>query len=79
MDEQVGRQPQYESFADQFLRHAEDGFFNAYYDRPACLGLLGDVAGKLGTDLNRDILAASLAAAGIQPVRQIAIDEVWSA
>jgi hypothetical protein len=36
-------------------------------------------AGKLGTDLNRDILAASLAAAGIQPVRQIAIDEVWSA
>jgi len=36
-------------------------------------------AGKLGTDLNRDILAASLAAAGIQPVRQVAIDEVWSA
>ena len=36
-------------------------------------------AGKLGTDLNRDILGASLAAAGIQPVRQIAIDEVWSA
>ena len=36
-------------------------------------------AGKLGTDLNRDILAESLAAAGIQPVRQIAIDEVWSA
>jgi hypothetical protein len=36
-------------------------------------------AGKLGTDLNRDVLRESLAAAGIQPVRQIAIDEVWSA
>ena len=36
-------------------------------------------AGKLGTDLNRDILRESLADQGIQPVRQIAIDEVWSA
>jgi hypothetical protein len=36
-------------------------------------------AGKLGTDLNRNILRESLAARGIQPVRQIAIDEVWSA
>jgi len=33
-------------FADQFLRHAEDGFSNAHYDRPACLELLGDVTGK---------------------------------
>ncbi len=23
----------YEKFADEFLDHAEDGFFNAYYDR----------------------------------------------
>jgi hypothetical protein len=36
-------------------------------------------AGKLGTDLNRDLLSAALAAEGVQPVRQIAIDEVWSA
>jgi hypothetical protein len=36
-------------------------------------------AGKLGTDLNRDILAALLAAQGVQPVRQVAIDETWSA
>ena len=35
--------------------------------------------GKLGTDLNRDLLSAALAAEGVQPVRQIAIDEVWSA
>lgn len=36
-------------------------------------------AGQLGTDLNRDSLAALLADSGVQPVRQIAIDEVWSA
>jgi hypothetical protein len=36
-------------------------------------------AGKLGTDLNRDVLAALLAGQGVQPVRQVAIDETWSA
>jgi hypothetical protein len=36
-------------------------------------------AGQLGTDLNRDSLVALLAGSGVQPVRQIAIDEVWSA
>jgi hypothetical protein len=36
-------------------------------------------AGQLGTDLNRDTLAALLIESGIDPVRQIAIDEVWSA
>lgn len=41
----VGRDPQYEVFADEFLDHASDGLFNAHYDRPACLDLLGDVRG----------------------------------
>ena len=50
MDAQVGRQPQYDEFADEFFRHGETGFYNAYYDRPACLDLLGDVAGKLVLD-----------------------------
>jgi hypothetical protein len=36
-------------------------------------------AGQLGTDLNRDRLAAALAGRGVQPVRQVAIDDVWSA
>lgn len=36
-------------------------------------------SGQLGTDLKRDSLAALLAESGIQPVRQIAIDGVWSA
>lgn len=35
----------YESMADEFLAHAEDGAYNAHYDRPAVLELLGDVAG----------------------------------
>ncbi len=36
-------------------------------------------AGKLGTDLNRDILVRLAEQRGIQPVRQIAINETWSA
>ncbi|MGE5134366.1 MAG: hypothetical protein ACM32E_15870 [Gemmatimonadota bacterium] len=35
--------------------------------------------GKLGTDLNRDLLARALAAQDIQPVRQVSIDDTWSA
>ena len=35
--------------------------------------------GKLGTDLNRDRLAQALASHGIQPVRQVSIDDTWSA
>lgn len=36
-------------------------------------------AGQRGTDLNRDILARTLAGHGVRPVRQIAIDGTWSA
>jgi hypothetical protein len=36
-------------------------------------------AGQLGTDLNRDRLRTAVAAHGVQPVRQISLDEVWSA
>jgi hypothetical protein len=57
--DQVGRYPQYDRFADEFLDHARDGFFNAHYDRPACLELLGDVTGKTVLD----------AACGPRPVR----------
>ena len=46
MDQRVGREAQYDVFADEFSEHAEDGFHNAYLDRPACLQLLGDVAGR---------------------------------
>jgi hypothetical protein len=36
-------------------------------------------AGQMGTDLNRDVLWKHLLKQGIQGVRQIAIDDVWSA
>ncbi len=36
-------------------------------------------AGHFGTDLNRDNLWAMLQGQGIRPVRNIAIDDVWSA
>ena len=35
--------------------------------------------GQRGTDLNRDHLARQLAPHGIRPVRQVAVDDVWSA
>ena len=34
---------------------------------------------QLGTDLNRDKLAALMAGYDLQPVRQVSIDPVWSA
>jgi hypothetical protein len=36
-------------------------------------------AGQLGTDLNRDTLARLMIDRGVQPVRQVAINDVWSA
>ncbi|MGP4018998.1 class I SAM-dependent methyltransferase [Saccharopolyspora sp. 5N708] len=46
MTDNVGSTPQYEAFADEFAEHAENGLYNAHYDRPACLSLLGEVSGK---------------------------------
>jgi ubiquinone/menaquinone biosynthesis C-methylase UbiE len=51
MTDRVGAEPQYEAFADDFDKHAETSFANAHYDRPACLGLLGDVAGRTVLDV----------------------------
>jgi hypothetical protein len=36
-------------------------------------------ASKLGTDLNRDLIREIANANGLDPVRQIAIDDIWSA
>jgi hypothetical protein len=36
-------------------------------------------AGQLGTDINRDSLARAVGELGVQPVRQVALDAVWSA
>jgi ubiquinone/menaquinone biosynthesis C-methylase UbiE len=50
VSEEVGRIPEYDVFADEYRSHAEDGLYDAYYDRPACLDLLGDVTGKTVLD-----------------------------
>jgi hypothetical protein len=36
-------------------------------------------AGQLGTDLNRDRLARTVQGLGIRPVRQVSLDDMWSA
>jgi len=46
VDEMVGKFPQYDRFAYEFHHYAEGSLYNAYYDRPASFGLLGDVRGK---------------------------------
>lgn len=62
----VGQHPQYDVFADEFLEHAQDGLFNAHYDRPACLDLLGDVADAsiLDAACGPGLYAAELTARG---------------
>ncbi|MFL5830490.1 MAG: hypothetical protein ACJ76X_11285 [Solirubrobacteraceae bacterium] len=47
--------------------------------RDALAWLAYPKAGQLGTDLNRESVAAALAGDAIRPVRQISIDDVWSA
>ncbi len=47
--------------------------------RDALAWLAYPKGGKMGTDLNRDILGRTLTDKGIKPVRQVAIDDIWSA
>ena len=41
----------YEPFADAYAKHAEHSPYNAYYDRPAVLALLGDIRDKTVLDV----------------------------
>jgi SAM-dependent methyltransferase len=41
----------YDGFAQEYLAHASDGAFIAYYDRPAVLAVLGSVQGLAVLDL----------------------------
>jgi len=59
------------------LDRLEQVFRAARADRIAWLGY--PKAGKLGTDLNRDRLVETVAGRGVQPVRQVSIDDTWSA
>lgn len=70
MSDAVGPNPQYEIFADEYFEHASDGFFNAHYDRPACLSLLGDVTGLVVLDAacGPGLYAVELSARGAQVI-----------
>ena len=59
------------------LALAEQAVAAARADRLAWIGY--PKGGQLGTDLNRDRLAAALAGHGVQPVRQVSLDDTWSA
>jgi hypothetical protein len=73
--------------ADAVLVFAPDGAALAERAAPAVAAARRDAlswvaypkAGQLGTDLNRDRLAAALSEHGVRPVRQVSIDDVWSA
>lgn len=56
----------YDGFAEEFARHAEAGAYNALYDRPAVLALLGDVRGRdvLDAGCGPGLYAAELVARG---------------
>lgn len=70
MPDAVGPGPQYEVFADEYFEHASDGFYNAHYDRPACLSLLGDVSGRVVLDAacGPGLYAAELDARGARVI-----------
>jgi hypothetical protein len=55
---------------DTFVPHAS---------RDALTWIAYPKAGQLGTDLNRDVLAELVQAHDVRPVRQVALDDVWSA
>jgi hypothetical protein len=59
------------------LGSAEQAVAAARADRLAWIGY--PKGGQLGTDLNRDRLVAALAGHGVQPVRQVSINDTWSA
>lgn len=60
----------YDDFADSFAVHAEHSAYNAHYDRPAVLGLLGDVAGRTVLDVGcgSGLYAAELAERGAEVI-----------
>lgn len=63
---------QYDEFAGEYDAHAENSPYNALYDRPALLSLLGDVAGRRVLDAGcgsghytRELLARGATVTGV--------------
>jgi len=59
-----------EQFRDEFVQPAQ---------RDVLTWIAYPKAGQLGTDLTRNVVATLAGEDGVQPVRQVALDEVWSA
>src|SRR5260370_6617612 len=68
--ERVGR-AYWDRYAADYAEHAERSAFNALYDRPAVLGLLGDVTGQRVLDVGcvPGLYAAELVSLGAIVVR----------
>lgn len=62
--------PSFDGFAEDYERHAADDAYNALYDRPAVLDLLGDVAGvrTLDAGCGPGLYAEELTARGAEVV-----------
>jgi hypothetical protein len=58
-------------------KHAEAALDHAADDRLTWIAY--PKAGQLDTDLNRDVLWSLLEGKGVRPVRQVALDDTWSA
>ncbi|MDG4780783.1 class I SAM-dependent methyltransferase [Micromonospora sp. WMMD961] len=60
----------YDAFAEEFLEHARDGAYNAYYDRPAVLAVVGSVRDLAVLDVGcgPGLYAESLVARGASRV-----------
>ena len=60
----------FDGFAEEYERHAADGAYNAWYDRPAVLELIGDVTGQrvLDAGCRPGFSAAQLLASGAEVV-----------
>ena len=63
--------------SESLMSHGKPVFEAARQDRSAWIAY--PKAGKMGTDLNRDKLAALVKPLGIQPVRLVSLDDTWSA
>jgi hypothetical protein len=63
--------------SQELTQHAEAALDYARQDRLAWIAY--PKAGQLATDLNRDSLWKALEGKGVRPVRQVSLDDTWSA